>query len=244
LTEAPINPRKNRDQAAQIFFETFNVPAMFISIQAVLALYASGRTTGIVLDVGDGVSHTVPVYEGFAVQNAIQRSNIAGRDVTDNLRLLMRKEGNDFNTSAEFEIVKLIKEKVCYLSSNPSKDLKDVKYDIFTLPDGNNIKVGSERFMAPEILFNPDLIGLETLGVHQLVLNSIQKCDLDLRKELFANIVLSGGSTLTNGFGDRLLQEIKGGAFKDVKIKIFAPKDRKYSTWVGGSILASLSNLN
>ncbi|KAK9717189.1 centractin- actin- protein of the dynactin complex [Basidiobolus ranarum] len=243
LTEAPLNPRQNREQAAQIFFETFNVPAFFTSIQAVLSLYSSGRTTGIVLDSGDGVTHAVPVFEGFAMPHAIRRVDIAGRDVTDYLQLLLRKSGYQFNTTAEKEIVRVIKEKTCYVALNPSNEEKDIsgKFDDFMLPDGNIIKLGAERFRAPEILFNPEIIGQEFPGVHQVVVDSINKADLDLRKSLFSNVVLSGGSTLCKGFGDRLLNEVKKLAVKDTKIKIFAPPERKYSTWIGGSILASLS---
>jgi centractin len=125
--------------------------------------------------------------------------------------------------------------------------------------------LGPERFRAPEILFNPELVGMEFQGIHQIIVDSINKADMDLRKNLFANIVLSGGTTLTRGmrtftemfcsnrnhnvshlcialgFGDRLLNEIKKLALKDIKIKISAPQERKYSTWIGGSILASLS---
>jgi centractin len=101
--------------------------------------------------------------------------------------------------------------------------------------------LGSERFRAPEILFQPHLIGFESSPVHQLVIDSISRVDLDLRKALYSNIVLSGGVTLTRGFGDRLLSEIQRSAFKDTKIKIYAPPERKYSTWIGGSILGSLS---
>ncbi|KAJ3184028.1 Actin-2 [Gaertneriomyces sp. JEL0708] len=243
LTEAPLNPRSNRDQAAQILFETFNVPALFMSIQAVLALYASGRTTGIVLDVGDGATHAVPVYEGFTMPNAVRRVDVAGRDVTDHLQLLLRKSGHTFHTSAEKEVVRIIKEKACYIALNPAKEEKDAggKYDDFILPDGNVIKLGPERFRAPEIMFHPEQIGLEYAGVHQVVVDSINKADMDLRKSLYSNIVLSGGSTLCRGFGDRLLHEVKRLALKDVKIKIYAPPERKYSTWIGGSILASLS---
>lgn len=149
-----------------------------------------------------------------------------------------------FDTSAEFQIIKILKEKTCFVSLNPSKEENDIigRVEGYTLPDGNTIRMGSERFRAPEILFNPHLIGSESEGVHQLVLDSINRVDLDLRKSLFSNIVLSGGTTLTKGFGDRLLSEIKKVAYKDVKIKIYAPPERKYSTWIGGSILASLSN--
>jgi len=245
LTEAPLNPRQNRDQAAQIFFETFNVPAFYTSVQAVLSLYASGRLTGVVLDSGDGVSHAVPVYEGFSVPHAVRRIDIAGRDVTEYLQLLLRKAGYTFHTTAEKEIVRSIKEKACYVALNPMKEEKDVggKLDDFVLPDGKVIKIGMERFRAPEILFRPELVGLEYPGIPQIVVEAISKSDLDLRKALFSNIILSGGSTLCLGFGDRLLNDVKRLAgSKDVKIKIFAPPERKYSTWIGGSILASLSS--
>ncbi|KUI59585.1 Actin-like protein [Cytospora mali] len=249
LTEPPLNPRSNRDTAAQILFETFNVPALYTSIQAVLSLYASGRTTGIVLDAGDGVSHAVPVYEGFAITNSIQRIDVAGRDITEYLQTLLRKSGYVFHTSAEKEVVRHIKEAVTYVAHDPRKEEKDwaqIKLDQnkvveYTLPDGNKLKIGAERFRAPEILFDPEIIGLEYPGVHQIVVDAISRTDLDLRKALYSNIVLSGGSTLTKGFGDRLLTEVQRLAVKDMRIKIFAPPERKYSTWIGGSILAGLS---
>lgn len=265
LTEPPLNPRANRDTAAQILFETFNVPALYTSIQAVLSLYASGRTTGIVLDSGDGVSHAVPVYEGFSMTSSIRRIDVAGRDVTEYMQTLLRKAGYVFHTSAEKEIVRMIKEKVSYVALDPKKEEKEWasakmgegKVAEYVLPDGNKIKVslifmkrgtyaenkqiGAERFRAPEILFDPEIVGVEYPGIHQIVVDSINRTDMDLRKSLFGNIVLSGGSTLTKGFGDRLLQEVQKLAVKDMRIKIFAPPERKYSTWIGGSILAGLS---
>jgi len=150
LTEPPLNPRKNRDAAAQIMFETFNVPALYTSIQAVLSLYASGRTTGVVLDSGDGVSHAVPVFEGFAIPNSIRRIDVAGRDVTEQLQLLLRKNGHVLHTSAEKEVVRMIKEKVCYVSLDPKREEKDwmnsyhkseAKSVDYALPDGYKIKV-------------------------------------------------------------------------------------------------------
>ncbi|KAK4066739.1 hypothetical protein Trihar35433_7166 [Trichoderma harzianum] len=249
LTEPPLNPRSNRDTAAQILFETFNVPALHTSIQAVLSLYASGRTTGIVLDSGDGVSHAVPVYEGFAMPSSIQRIDVAGRDVTEYLQTLLRKSGYIFHTSAEKEVVRLIKESVSYVAHDPKKEERDwigvkpneSKFAEYVLPDGHKLKIGAERFRAPEILFDPEIIGQEYPGVHQIVVDAISRTDLDLRKSLYSNIVLSGGSTLTKGFGDRLLTELQKLAVKDMRIKIFAPPERKYSTWIGGSILAGLS---
>lgn len=241
LTEAPLNPRRNREKAAEIFFETFSVPALYISMQAVLSLYSTGRTTGVVLDSGDGVTHSVPIFEGFALPHSVMRNDIAGREVTRFLKLLLKKEGYNFNTTAEFEIVKSIKERACYLSSNPVKEesAQPEKFS-YVLPDGTNIELGSSRYRAPELLFRPDLVGDESEGIHEILANSIIKSDMDLRKILYQNIVLSGGSTLFKGFGDRLLNELKKMAPKEVKIKIASPKERLYSTWIGGSILASL----
>src|SRR6478609_9083902 len=150
LTEAPLNPKANREKMTQIMFETFSVPAMHTSIQAVLSLYASGRTTGIVLDSGDGVSHAVPVYEGFAMPSSIQRIDVAGRDVTEYLQTLLRKSGYVFHTSAEKEVVRLIKENVSYIAHDPRKEEKEwaaqrsgdqPKIAEYVLPDGHKLKV-------------------------------------------------------------------------------------------------------
>lgn len=169
LTEAPLNPFSNKLKTAQLFFEQFSAPAMFIAVQAILSLYANGKTTGIVLDSGDGVSHTLPVYDGFAVSHAACRSDVAGRDVTESLAALLRRAGYNFTTTAEMEIVKKIKEKTCSLSTTPLADektgiLEDKKTKAqYILPDGVPIELGTERIRAPEILFNPERIGLEQL---------------------------------------------------------------------------------
>jgi centractin len=148
LTEPPLNPRENRDTAAQILFETFNVPALYSSVQAVLSLYASGKTTGLVLDSGDGVSHAVPVFQGFAIPNSIRRIDVAGRDVTEHFQQLLRKSGRVFHTSAEKETVKSIKESTGYVALDPAKEEKDWassrsegKSVDYTLPDGQKLKV-------------------------------------------------------------------------------------------------------
>lgn len=247
LTEAPMNPKKNREKMCEIMFESFNVPKMQVSIQAVLALYSSGRTTGCILDSGDGVTHTVPIYEGYCLPHAIQRLDIAGRDLTEHMTRLITETNPGFTSSSEREIIKEIKEDLCFISNDYVADYKltqtsNIHEKTYELPDGNVITLSSERFRCPEALFNPAMIGKEAKGIHELLHDTIQKCDIDLRKELYNNIVLSGGTTMYDGINERLTKELD--VLSASKVRVITPPERKYSVWIGGSILASLNTFN
>lgn len=256
LTEPPLNPSKNREKMVEVMFEKYGFNGVFIAIQAVLTLYAQGLLTGVVIDSGDGVTHICPVYEGFALPHLTRRLDIAGRDITKYLIKLLLLRGYAFNQTADFETIRMMKEKLCYVGYDIEQEQKlaletTFLVENYTLPDGRNVSISGERFEAPEALFQPHLINVEGVGVAELLFNTIQAADIDTRAEFYKHIVLSGGSTMYPGLPSRLEREIKQLYLERVlkgdttklskfKIRIEDPPRRKHMVYLGGAVLADI----
>ncbi|KAG9313217.1 actin-domain-containing protein [Chiua virens] len=256
LTEPPMNPKANRQRMVQVMFEEYGFQGVYVAIQAVLTLYAQGLTTGVVVDSGDGVTHIIPVYSGYSIPHLTRRLDIAGRDVTRYLIKLLLMRGYAFNRTADFETVREIKEKLCYVSYDLELDQKlaeetTVLVENYTLPDGRTIKVGSERFEAPECLFQPHLVDVDQQGVAEMLFQTIQAAAVDIRSELYKHIVLSGGSSMYPGLPSRLEKEMKQlyltrvlnndpSRLNKFKIRIEDPPRRKHMVFLGGAVLADI----
>ncbi len=244
----------------QIMFEHFRVESLAIMNTSVLSLFSTGKTTGMVVECGEGVSYTVPVFEGYAMPHAIHKLDIAGQDVTNEL-IRQLKEDNVAINQDHFEYVRDMKEQMCSVALNyenaiHSRDPLNEEQRSYELPDGKTIiqVAHQKRFRSTEILFNPRLIGQEVSGLANIAFQAIEKCDNDLKINLYNNIVLSGGTTLLPGFHERFDQEIRREAREGPKeirdkawvpvktdINVFADLHRKYAAWIGGSMIASFS---
>jgi actin, other eukaryote len=249
VTDSSRSSRADRERLAQIMFETFDAPALFIANQSLLSLYCSGRVSGVVVTCGDGVSDVVPIVDSRIVRDAVQRVDVSGCDLTEWLMRFVANRGHEFTTLSEREIVRDMKEKLAYVAADFEQEIATTAasaschhHKRYELPDGQMITLGNERFRCAEALFRPSLFGkTPSIGIHQATHNAISKCDATLQASLYDSVILSGGTTMLPGFADRLMTELVALAPSTMKIKVVAPPERKYSTWVGGSILGSLS---
>ena len=253
LTESPMNPKANREKMIEIMFETYSVPAMYAAIPAVLALLASGRITGVVLDSGRDVSHVVPIYEGYAVPRALEQIGVAGQHVTEYIIKLIHDSGYDYTSTAKRDVVREIKEKLAYVPLDFDAEMKKINSTVvggksFKLPDGRVLSIDDQRLLvrSPELLFNPSMASPEVpsttraVGVHEAIHNAITKVGVDTRSACYSNIVLSGGSTCFPGMQPRLVKEMTALAPASAKVEVEAPPAREYTAWLGGSILSAL----
>lgn len=248
LISQPYLRRKcNRKHLVETMFESFDVPAMQAPLSALLAMYGSCRTTGVVLDCGDGVCQAVPVQNCKPIEQSIERFELAGRDITDYLIRMLCKRGYYFDPNFDRTTVDEIKKNLCSVALDFAKDIKDIAIaskfleKSFRLPDGQTVKVGSERFLCAEALFEPTHLGIDQFGIQQVIYDSVMKCATELRKELFSNILLSGGSTLFAGFAERLRTEVISLVPLHTTVNVNAQPERGNLTWIGGSVMTSLS---
>lgn len=275
LTEPPLNTPENREYTAEIMFESFNIPGLYIAVQAVLALAASWTSrqvgertlTGTVIDSGDGVTHVIPVAEGYVIGSCIKHIPIAGRDITFFVQQLLREREAGIPPEQSMETAKTIKERWGYICPDIAKEF--AKYEAEPAKwikkyEGVNaitkkpfaVDVGYERFLGPEIFFHPEFSNPDfTTPLSEVVDNVIQNCPIDVRRPLYKNIVLSGGSTMFRDFGRRLQRDIKravdarlklseqlsGGRIKPKPIdtQVITHHMQRYAVWFGGSMLAS-----
>ena len=246
LTEIALNDKTNKEKMIEIMFERFDTPAFYLYLQPVLSLYASGITTGIVLDSGEGITQSVPIYEGYALPHSILSQELAGSDLTHFLKKMLTETEN-YQTIDEKEIINDIKEKLCFVSTDFDQDMQhsinsSIHHKKYELPDGQIITIGNERFRCPEALFQPSFLGRECYGIHEVIYNSIMKGDSDIRDQLFGNIILSGGNTMFPGFADRMQKELM--LLDPSILKVHSPPQRSFSVFLGGSILSSLSTFH
>ena len=249
LTDPPQNSPENREKITECMFEQFNVPGMFIGISSILSMYSSGRTTGIVLDSGQSITNFVPIYEGYAFPHAILKINLGGRDLTDFLIRLLIEKRYTIDTLARIQLVNDMKEKECYVSYDFESEMRETNQagifeSKYKMPDGEEVNLEYEKIRCPEALFKPNLIDKQFSGIHEQCYAAIQKSDVEIRKDMYSNIVLSGGNTMFQGLPERLMKEIQKltPSAASNKVKVIALGERKYATWIGGSILSSLSN--
>eukprot|EP00742_Colponemidia_sp_Colp-10_P000813 GILJ01000881.1.p1 GENE.GILJ01000881.1~~GILJ01000881.1.p1 ORF type:complete len:418 (-),score=42.93 GILJ01000881.1:101-1354(-) len=274
LTEPPLNSPENRELTAEIMFETFNVPGLYIAVQAVLALAASwtsrqvsDRTlTGTVIDSGDGVTHVIPVAEGYVIGSCIKHIPLAGRDITNFVMQLLRDRGENIPPEELLDVARKIKEMYGYVCPDIVKeynkyDSDPTKFKTFTAvnPVSNqpySCDVGYERFLAPEIFFNPEIFSSDwTVPLPDVVDSTVQTCPIDTRRGLYKNIVLSGGSTMFKDFGRRLQRDIKRLVDNRLKrseelsnkkstpidVNVISHPMQRFAVWYGGSMLASMN---
>jgi len=244
MTEPPLIPKQQREQIVRILFDSFHVPALFLQSQAALSLSATSRSTGVVLELGEGFCHCVPIFQGFTLPHAVTRVNVGGKQLSERMGDLLLDRGCTFSTDADLDWLRELKEHHCFVAYDLQLELqraaKPSLHRSARLPSGRSISISAERFLCPEALFDPPLAGADGPGIHVQTVAAINKCDPDLTSTLFSNIILSGGSSLFPGLAQRLQRQVRALAPAGVPVTIIAPAGRQYAAWVGGSVVASL----
>ncbi|KAM6183549.1 actin-like protein 7B [Erethizon dorsatum] len=241
VSDPPLSPSSNREKYAELLFETFGIPAMHVTSQALLSIYSYGRTTGLVVESGHSVSHVVPIFQGDILPGLTSRADYAGSDLTNYLMQLLNEAGHKF-TDDHLHIIEHIKKKCCYAALLPEEEqlgLEELRLD-YELPDGKVITISQERFRCSEMLFKPSLVGCPQPSLPALTAACLDRCEeAGFKEEMVTNVLLCGGCTMLDGFPERFQRELSLLCPEDSPIVAAGP-ERKTSVWTGGSILASL----
>jgi len=246
MTETPFNPKMNREKMTQVMFESLNSPSFYLAKHPVMAMLASGRQAGVILDLGGQEAHVIPIWEGYFIPTAsFGKTFINGTDLTYYLMKLLSNKGINISTCAERDCIKSMKENLCYCPIDYELEMKKPNIPdmqrFFQLPDGKTIILDQERYQCPELLFRPNLDKREIPSTQEMIKMSIDRMDWETRNCLYENIVLSGASTLIQGFPERLEKEVSNLAPKQ-KTQVVAMPERNNASWIGGSILANMSS--
>ncbi|XP_003230626.2 actin-like protein 9 [Anolis carolinensis] len=245
MSDPPLCPTTNREKLVEVVFESLNSPAMYVAYQSVLSVYAHGKISGLVVDTGYATTHTVPVHQGYNLPHATERLDVAGSNITCFLMDLLKDKGYYFDDRM-LAVVEDIKRKCCYVALDFEAEWSHPKREYsadYHLPDGQVINLGKERFQCPELLFHPPQTpGLSQVGIHGMALRSLRKVPEEVKKDMYENILLCGGSSLFEGLEKRFTHDVMTGVTTNTKVKVAAIPLRQYSVWTGGSVLASLKN--
>ncbi|ELT88278.1 hypothetical protein CAPTEDRAFT_224836 [Capitella teleta] len=239
ITEVPFNPKCNREKMTQILFETFECPSLFVGTTSDLCLYASGRTTGLVVESGFGVTELAPIFERHCFKHAATRVDFGGSDLTEMLVNMLSERGYQFSKTQRIRDVNGMKRMLCYVAQDPNTEPEVLKH--YELPDGQMITLGSERHRCPEVLFDntfTTMFGKEAWGLQGLIHNTVQQCGIDVKGILYKNIIIAGGSTLFPGMSARLRKEVQ--AMTQLPVEVHEPPLRGNAAWQGASMLAAL----
>jgi len=260
ITQPPLVSSTDEAKMTEIMMEKLQVPAMYLANKSVMSLYGGGQMTGIAIDSGHDTTYIVPSYQGKPIQDASLVLKLGGKQITehlmnllvngkysfpdDNFLLWRKKKKTKFTVSSRKEIIREMKEQYSFVSTSYNTDLEDTMYpeESVRLPDGNMIVMGKEKFLGPEILFQPSLASKKTCGLGDLVYYSLMKCDEGLRSELVNNITLSGGNTKFPGMDKRLSMELEKHLPEKTSIKVRALPNRELLGWIGGARLSNLSS--
>ena len=248
VTEAPFATYENKRKMAEILFDHLGVESLYITNNSTLALYANGKTTGTVVDIGFQTTSFVPIYEGFVLNHAVTKVDTGGRDLTDYFSYIIgQRPGNDkFTNEGQKSMINELKEKICEVAEDYDSQIKkclDLKtLETYSLPDGSQVHIGPEKYQCPELLFQPQFFQRDHYGLHEQTFKSIKRCDEDIEKDLFQNVVLCGGSSLFLKIRKKFEKELQSLAPTGKTVKVIAPPERKFSSWLGGAILSSMNN--